>query len=252
MFDAQAIKEGFGRAAVVYDEYALLQRHVREYCLALAKPYWKPGAHILDIGSGTGALARQARQWNVLGLDVSFGMCCIAHTHAHQTINADAHAMPFARHIFDGIFSSLMLQWASNPAAVFSEMTHAIKPHGHAVLSTLVTGTLVELQTAFAVMDAHTHVSDFHETHQLLGYAKDSGFSLVMARQTPVVEYYPDAIALMRSLQTIGATHKQTRRRKGLMTPQQFARMEHAYEKQRVTQGLPATWQVLYLVLQKT
>jgi malonyl-CoA O-methyltransferase len=73
-----------------------------------------------------------------------------------------------------------------------------------------------------------------------------------MAEQARIVNHYPDAIALMRSLQFIGATHKDASRSKGLMTLKQLAGVERAYEKRFSTpEGLPATWQLLCLVLQK-
>jgi hypothetical protein len=57
----------------------------------------------------------------------------------------------------------------------------------------------------------------------------------------------------MRSLKAIGAGNKQERRRKGLMTPQRLARLERAYARNFGTpHGLPATWRVYYMVLEKT
>lgn len=250
MFDTGAIKSGFGRAAEAYDEYALLQAKVRETCITLARPHFPSGAHIIDLGAGTGAFAQEAPLWRVTGLDLSYGMCAVAEKH-QRVVNADAESLPFADERFDGVFSSLMLQWVNDPAKALSEMARVIPPARKIILSTLVAGTLSELKHAFAAVDQHPHVSGFLETHQLLAYAKEAGCSLVMAKEVAVTEYYPDAVALMRALQAIGATHKDSTRRKGLMTPKQFARMEEAYARLRTERGLPATWQVLYLVLRK-
>jgi malonyl-CoA O-methyltransferase len=255
MFDIEAVKDNFSRAAEAYDRHAYLQARAREHCLKLAKQYFSPQSHMLDAGCGTGVLAKEIKsqglKWRITGLDLSLGMCGVARKHSRCIINADVAAMPFADACFDGIASSLMMQWANDTQVTLQEMARVIKGGGYAVLSTLVPGTLQELREAFAAIDDRNHVSEFIEAHQLLAQAQRADLKLVSARQAEIIEYYSDAVALMRGLQAIGATHKQAQRRKGLMTPKQFARMEEAYEKYRTSQGLPATWQVLYLVLQK-
>lgn len=251
VFDTPAIQSAFSRAAQGYDDYAMLQRHVRAHGAALAKRHWENGAHILDMGTGTGALAREGVPWRITGLDLSPGMCGEAAKHM-PVVNADAASMPFADASFGGVFSSLMLQWVNDPAAVFTETARVMKQGAHAVISTLAAGTLAELESSFREVDGASHVSRFAEPHSILSQAQSAGLALAEARQVPVTEHYPDVVALMRALQAIGASHKAAERRRSLMTPRQFARMECAYEKHRVPQGLPATWQVLYVVLQKT
>lgn len=256
MFDLRALKENFGNAAPVYDRHAHLQRAVREHAIALAKNYWHGEEHILDLGCGTGAFTHEAAllklRWNITSLDLSYGMCCIAAKYNTPIINANAEQIPFKEGSFDGVFSSLMLQWVNTPGRVFTELARIMKPNGICVLSTLVQGTLHELRDAFAAMDDAPHVSEFMAAHDLLALADSAGFSLELAKQNPWVEHYPDVIALMRALQAIGATNKASTRKRGLSTPQQFARLEQLYAKQSATaKGLPATWQVLNLVLRK-
>ncbi|MDE3060946.1 MAG: methyltransferase domain-containing protein [Pseudomonadota bacterium] len=249
MFDTQAVKEAFGRAAPVYDREAQLQKRVRGRCIALAEQCWPVGARILDAGCGTGQLAREAPHWHITGCDLAYGMCRVS---SSPVINANVEALPFADESFDGIFSSLMLQWAGDPEAAWREMARMIKPGGRCVIATLADGTLGELREAFAVLDAAPHVSDFLPAHAVLTQAGHAGLTLLAAEQAQVVEYYPDAIALMRSLQAIGASNKAAARRRGMMTLRQLSRVDRAYERQfGQAQGLPATWQVLYLVLEK-
>ena len=63
-----------------------------------------------------------------------------------------------------------------------------------------------------------------------------------------IVHYYPDARALMHELKAIGAHNVNAGRSRGLTGKSRFARMQAAYEQQRVTRGLPATWQVVHAV----
>ncbi len=251
MFDTNAVKNSFGRAAADYDAHAELQRDVRSYLLDLSSQLWPAGARVLDVGCGTGAFFSEAKsfKWNMAGVDVAPGMCEMARMHNKDVTNASAEAMPFADASFDGLFSSLMLQWMNDPARVFSEMARILKPKCQAAISTFAEGTLVELQNAFEKIDDTPHVSPFLPPEQLLKLAKEAGFGLVLARQMRIVEYYPDLIALMRNLQSIGATNRHIGRRKGLMTSRQFAKLEQNYPME--ARGLPVTWQALYLVLQK-
>jgi malonyl-CoA O-methyltransferase len=253
VFDITALKNNFGKAAQHYDRHAHLQRAVREHAIALARNYWPCDTRILDMGAGPGNFAHEASllkyRWDITSLDLAPGMCRMARSQSARVINADAQALPISSESFDGVFSSLMLQWVHNPQQVFSEMARIMRRGTRGIVSTLVHGTLQELKHAFSGIDDTPHVSDFLQTHDVLAAANTAGLSLELAKQTTHTEYYDDTIALMRSLQAIGATNKETARRKGLMTPKQFTALERAYIK--TPQGLPASWQVLYLVLRK-
>lgn len=252
MFNAAAIKESFGRAAEEYDAHAELQREVRQQLISIAAQFWPRSARVLDAGCGTGSFFAETEKfdWRVVGLDIAPGMCAVARQHLSPVINASAENIPLGENIFDGVFSSLMLQWLDNPEKAFGEMARVLKPKCHAVISTFVEGTLAELETAFAAVDDTPHVSEFLSTHRVIQCAQNAGFSLALARQVRIVETYPDTIALMRRLQGIGATNHRANRRKGLMTSRQFTKLELAYPC--TPRGFPATWQALYLVLQKT
>ncbi len=249
MFDTTAVSDSFGRAAAQYDAQAILQRNVRAASTLLAKNYFPQNALILDLGCGTGAFAKETKNlWRTLSLDLSPGMCRVARG---LSVVANAEALPLADAGMDGAFSSLMLQWSNYPGRVFSELARVLKPGAHAVIATLADGTLDELRQSFLAADRFPHVSDFARAHDWLSLASDSGLAFTYARQAPLVEHYPDAIALMRALKDIGATNKHCTRKRGLMTPKQFSTVERAYERFRKPGGLPATWQVLYLVVRR-
>lgn len=255
MFDARAVKTSFSKAAERYDVSADLQREVRRHTMALGMQCWPKAADILDIGCGTGALQNDARalqlSWRITGCDLAPGMCRVALERQRRIVAADAEALPFADGAFGGVFSSLMLQWVSDPQAAFHEIARVLKPGGNAVISTFGEGTLYELQQSFLAVDGAPHVSEFLAPHYSIMQAREAGLSLLLAHQVPIVRHYEDTVALMRDLQAIGATNALAGRRRGLMTSRQFSRLEEAYKKFSTPQGLPATWQALYLVLHK-
>jgi malonyl-CoA O-methyltransferase len=251
MFDTKTVQQNFSRAAEQYDEHAQIQHAVREECVVLAQSFWPAGSSILDAGGGTGAMAKLAPNWNITNLDLAFGMCQIASKHV-PTVNASAEAMPFADNSFDGVFSCLMLQWANDPLITLREIARVLKPQSRALIATFVDGTLDELRQSFTALDATPHVSAFIEPYQLSALSVHAGFMVLSAERETITAHYPDTLTLMRSIKSIGATNKDTTRSKGLMTPKKLKTLEHTYRKKFATQeGLPATWNVIYLLLEK-
>ncbi|MDX2112620.1 MAG: methyltransferase domain-containing protein [Alphaproteobacteria bacterium] len=255
MLDNHATASHFSRAASHYAQHAGLQQLVRTHAMTFASRYWQEGAKLLDLGCGTGQFALESShagtRWQVLGIDWAHGMCQQAATVCRAAICADAHQLPLADGSMDGVFSSLMLQWCNAPQQVFLEMARVLKQGAAAILTVPTHGTLAELKEAFAAVDDTPHISEFMEAYTLMGYAARAGFSCLHLSQETITEYYPDSIALMRSLQAIGATNAHHARRRSLMTPRQFARLEQAYEARRSARGLPASWQIVFLVLRK-
>ncbi|MGE0754020.1 MAG: methyltransferase domain-containing protein [Alphaproteobacteria bacterium] len=256
MFDTQAVAISFGKAAGQYDQHAHLQQQVRSHLLKVALPYWTDDTNVLDLGCGTGALREEARTHrkhiSLVGLDVAAGMCSMSRARNLPVVQALAQAVPFASGSFDLVFSSLMLQWLSHPTLAFAEIARLLRPGGTAAIATLTDGTLKELKSAFAALDGLPHISDFHMPHSILCCAEQGGMQLCLARQKTIIEYYPDTIALMRSIKAIGASNKHKGRSKGMMTPAKLAKLEQMYNtRYGRSQGLPASWQVLTMVLRK-
>jgi len=255
MFDMNAVKRAFGKAASNYDSHAQLQHEVREDSIRLGESCWAKGAAILDAGSGPGGFSHSVKLlglgWNVTQLDVSLGMCKEAQA-LSPVVNASAEILPFADAAFDGVFSSLMLQWVNNPLAALREMARVTKPGGRCVISTFTEGTLRELSESFAVVDSAPHVSPFLAAEKLTTLAAHAGFTLLSAEEEVFTSYTPDALTLMRSLKSIGAGNKLSARRKGMMTPRQMEMLEQHYLTNfSGKKGLPVSWQVMFLVLGK-
>jgi malonyl-CoA O-methyltransferase len=256
MYDTKGIKTDFGRAAGVYDTQAKLQQQVLAETIAAARAYWPDGACIADIGSGTGMLAEQAAQqgfkWNITACDIAYGMCIKTASRNVPVINGDVHQLPFASGSFDGVFSSLMLQWANDPQAALTEIARIMKPEGYAVLTTFTTGTLEELKEAFKAVDSQTHASEFESMNTLATYASSAGFSVKQLHEKTVVEHYHDTLQLMQAIRSIGASHKAAGRNRGLMTKNQLDKLEQAYRGRFHTpEGLPVTWKILRMIVRK-
>lgn len=253
MFDKNIIKLDFGKAAVNYDRKAILQEQIRKQAAVLAKLYFPKQALVLDIGCGTASFAQEKKslgvKWDIVGVDISYGMCTIAKTRNSNIVNADALFLPVADASVDAVFSSLFLQWSEQPEAVIKEILRVLKPQGTAVITTFVRGTLSELEQAFLVVDSAPHISKFIEPSQLLLRIAHIGGLVIEVDEQEYIEYYDDVMSLMRSIKDIGAGNKVSGRRKGLMTPSQLKKLEASYKAE--DEKYPATWNVLTMVIGK-
>lgn len=249
MFDKNAIKEGFSRAAVNYDANAKLQEIIRKKAITFANNYFPKKATILDLGCGTAEFGVKKNNWDIIGVDISYGMCAIASTKKVLVINADAVALPFKDDSFECVFSSLALQWAEDPEAVIKEILRVLKPDGTAIITTFAHGTLRELEEAFTAVDSEKHISKFIEPSQLLLRVVHIGGLLLEVNEQIYKQSYDNVLSLMRSIKNIGASNKLSSRRKGLMTPSQLAKVEKAYKTENGE--ISASWNVLTMIIGK-
>ena len=104
---------------------------------ALQRAGLKPGMRIVDIGVGTGLVAREAVTLVgdpalVVGVDPSAGMMACAHLPGVQLIEGRAEAIPFPDASFD--FLSYALRHISDLSAAFGEFHRVLKPGGRLCL----------------------------------------------------------------------------------------------------------------------
>ena len=103
------------------------------------------GDRLLDLGTGTGLLARMAAQRgaNAVGIDHSAGMLEQAQAAAHQAgigkrtefLQMDAEALTFDHQTFDVTVSQFVLRHLPNPLAAIREVYRTLKPGGRVVVS---------------------------------------------------------------------------------------------------------------------
>jgi malonyl-CoA O-methyltransferase len=111
---------------------------------------------------------------------------------------------------------------------------------------------LAELKESFSAVDSSPHVSQFMPASGIAAMAAHAGFVVVELEEETKVEHYPDVMQLMRALKHIGASNKDAARGRGLMTARRLAQVENYYRYHYAKKlGLPATWQILYMILMK-
>jgi malonyl-CoA O-methyltransferase len=254
--DKRQVAASFSRAAASYDSVAELQRDVGQQLLGRLPSSLDP-QRWMDLGCGTGYFTRAlgARFGESAGfaLDIAEGMLNHARPRggAAHFIAGDAERLPLQAASCDLVFSSLAVQWCADFASVLSEAHRVLKPGGVFAFTSLCVGTLYELRDSWRQVDGWVHVNRFRdfETYQQL--CASSGLNVLSLENQPHVLHYPDVRSLTHELKALGAHNLNPGRPGGLTGRARILALVEAYEQFRQAQGLPATYQVVYAVLEK-
>jgi len=255
--DKKKVAQSFSRAAPTYDSVAQLQRDIGTQ-LFLQLPDGLPAqATVLDLGSGTGFFTRQlAVQYpesQIIGLDIAEGMLHYAAAQKGDVnwLCADAELLPLADNSVDLIFSSLAIQWCNNLPQLMVELARVIKPGGQLHIATLGPHTLHELKSAWQQVDNYVHVNRFQSVQDLVAATDSSQLHVRELNQENRILYYDRLNDLTRELKALGAHNMNTGKPEGLTGRTRLLAFKNAYELFRSPQGLPATYDVVYLTAHK-
>lgn len=246
-------QRAFGRAAAGYDQVAGLQQEMGERLLSRLDYIRLQPAYILDVGCGTGWVAKRLGERypeaRVVALDYAPPMLAEARRRpgARALLCARAEALPLAAGSVDLLVSNAMLQWSNHPAQVFAEWLRVMRPGGLLMFTSFGPGTLAELRQAWSAVDDLPHVSRFADMRDLGDALLGGGW------QGPVMDVdrftlsYPDVTALMRDLKALGAANALRGRRRTLTGKGRLDVLRAAYEPmRRPGLGLPASYEAVY------
>ena len=133
-------------SAEAYERYLVpaLMAAGAQRLLELASP--RPGDRVLDVGCGTGIVARTAAlavgaQGRVVGIDLNEGMLRVAKRAGAALVppvewrQGDATSLPFPDAAFDVVASQQMLQFVPDPERAVREMHRVLAPRGRLATS---------------------------------------------------------------------------------------------------------------------
>ncbi len=180
------------------DEVARLVRQAR-FVAAFSLDTFEapPGARVLDVGTGVGAIAAQlvltCPGISLTGVDVSPAQLSRARAlHPIATyVEADAASLPFATGSFDRVHMSWVLEHVADPLPILREIRRVLASDGVAHLSEVDHETLVveppidELTRTMAIMNDVQRAlgGDPFVGGKLESLARAAGFSRVHARR---------------------------------------------------------------------
>lgn len=249
------IRRAFDRAADSYDAAAVLQKEVCGRLLEKLEYIKLSPQLILDAGVGTGEavapLMKRYKKSRLVVLDLSERMLAKATYHGGllrkpELVCADIEHLPFCEDSFELIFSSLTLQWCNDLQATMSDILRVLKPGGLLMFSTFGTDTLKELRSCWSQVDDAVHVNAFTDMHDVGDGLLQSGFADPVMEAETITVNYETIDMLMADLRGIGANVTAEGGRAGLTTPSVLKQLRQAYERYRVDQMLPASYEVVY------
>ena len=149
------------------------------------------GERVLDVGCGTGVLARAAvarvgRSGRVAGLDPNEGMLAVARRFGPEVawMAGVAEALPYPEASFDRVVSQFALMFFSDPPAALGEMARVLSPGRSAAIATWASldttpgyAAMVELlgelfgEAAADALRAPFRLGDPDEVHELVATA---------------------------------------------------------------------------------
>ncbi|MBU2874844.1 malonyl-ACP O-methyltransferase BioC [Marinobacter salexigens] len=231
------ISREFGKARVTYEGASRLQRLMGNTMLErLGRQAPLRGGQILDLGCGTGWFSRELANLEgsecVTGMDLSFGM--IEHAGAHSPpdiawVVADAEAIPLPDQSCDLVFSNLMIQWCATPSQVLRECRRVLRPGGKLMVSTLLDGTLRELDQAWQRADpGQRHINRFESERALRRSASQELPDADIETRTLKLPY-DSPLTLASELRQLGAGYKSADRRSTVTSPGRFRAMCQHY-----------------------
>ena len=250
MTEQVAIRRTFSRAARRYAASALLQRQVSDRLIGLLPAM--AAQHVLDLGCGTGfaSVSLRARYPGVrlLSADFSPAMLAVHEPHASSAqVCADAHALPLAGASVDLIFSSLMLQWCDLPRAL-PECWRVLRPGGQLCFSTVLQGSLREIDAAFAPVDRHRYTLAFIDETGLSKALVAAGFRVDRIERQTRVEYFADARSVLQSNRDIGASRVPEGGRRSALGRAAWRAVCAALESMRRPEGVPLSYELIWVV----
>ena len=254
------IASNFSRAAITYDSSASLQQRVATKLRSHLPTFDRDSPlTMLDMGCGTGretaALQLHYPKAIITGLDLSEGMLAYARSHYLLEIGiwiqGDIERMPFTNNTFDLAFSSLAIQWCESLGNVLVEVYRVLKPGGWFLFSTLAEGSLDELRQAWLSVDNQQHVNSYLSHKRQESYISQSEFYVSSLYQKTEVMYYPSVKSLLKEMKGLGANTVISQKSIGLSRRNPLLQLRNGYSAFRTAQGLPASYQVIYGVLQK-
>ena len=256
--EKKAVAASFSRSAASYDSVAGLQRSVGEHLLTYLDERPREPDSILDLGCGTGYFSPLLRarypEALYLGLDIASGMVDYARSRSPadcEWLVADAESLPLASASIDLVFSSLAVQWCARPEHLLAELARVLRPGGLCVFTSLGPRTLQELRSAWAAVDSHQHVNTFLPAANLLAAVECiPGVALALEQRDYCMEY-TRVRELLDELKALGAHNMNRSRPAGLTSRRALQGMLQAYEARRSLGLLPATYDVIFGVLEK-
>jgi len=255
--DARRVRARFERCAPGYDASAAFAREVASRMLERLDLVRMQPACALDLGSGTGGLARallqRYPQARIIALDFSLSMLRAGRplrpfwapwrAREPQLLCATMEHIPLADACCDMVCSNLAIEWSTAPELLLSEVRRILRRGGLFMFSTLGPDTLRELRAAATDAGPAHPLADMHDVGDAL---LREGFADPVMEVERLTLTYPNVHALLRELRASGCATRTAPRTRGLRGRAWLAEIERAYAAYERDARIPASFELVY------
>ena len=264
---SSVVSSRFSAKAESYEKYALVQKQMAAGLLAMIteSTRLRSTKHILEIGCGTGGLTHLARahfyEASYEALDVAPGMLQKAQEKMDQLqllctfFQGDAEEWVWNQpeKSKDLILSGACFQWFGQPERTLSGLYRLLRPEGSLFFSTFGTATFRELHDSFT--RAHANLGEESVRHglplldagQWIQMLENVGFEDIHVTTQKVILTYSSVRDFLHSVKAIGANTSRDQAA-GLGRRKLMLEMMENYEQQYGSeQGIPVTYEIMYL-----
>lgn len=199
------IAANFGGSAASYDSVATVQARLAKQLATMAAPHIARGAHIVDIGCGTGflsdAIVPLCHPSHVTLFDLSDAMIAEATRKlkafssvevSHHAGDAETLTWPSA----SAITSASAVQWFKEPLSFAAKARAALKPGGVIALATYGPATFAELRGGQPC--SYPTLADWLEA------MRAAGIDIVESRHKTEVQSFDSRTAMLRMMALSG------------------------------------------------
>lgn len=255
--DLRCVRRGFDRRARGYDDAAVLAREVAGRMLERLDLVRMQPARVLDLGSGTGGVARallqRYPQAQAVALDLSLQMLRTGRpakpfwaswrARAARPVCAAMERLPLADGAFDMVCSNLALEWSAAPEQALREVQRVLRRGGLFMFSTLGPDTLRELRAAMPGAWRGRPLADMHDVGDAL---VRQGFADPVMDVERITLTYASVRALLRELRATGAMPASAPAAAGLRGRGWLCAVERGYGAFLHDGRVPATFEIVY------
>jgi malonyl-CoA O-methyltransferase len=260
VIDRSKVQRSFHRQACEYDNHTVVQKRVVARLLDILSEEGETPSRILDVGTGTGLLARHLADRYpdafLSCIDLAPGMAVVARQRLGRrglVAVADAEHLPFAGEAFDCVVSASTFQWLTTLDNAFGEAWRVLAPGGRFAFALFGHGTFHELKTSYRAALASSgragedRTQRFFPVDEVSAAMTRAGFAACRVLCEDEVERHPDVPTFLRAVKRAGAGNASPLPSRGLAERRVMVEMMRVYgELFGDGDGIPATYSVIY------
>jgi malonyl-CoA O-methyltransferase len=249
------ISKHFSRRATHYQNHALIQIHSAKQLVSDAMPYLNPEQKLLDLGSGTGAIAHylpKAYHKNLTMFDCAANMLSIAQQCFPDStvVQGDFHALAESlsskgkdgrRNKYDSIFANMSLHWSPDLALVLKQISKVMRPNGRLHFTMPTKDSFQTIQALNSKLKHKLTLNRLSSKAQVNAALTASGLKVTNYLERSYTETFTSLFELLKHFKANGVNYKFN----AVSTP--LTKADYNYLMQVKDEITKLDWQILFV-----